>query len=439
MPLLGATNAKLNTKFQIQKGSQQDWHKIVIRLSEAAVWILTLVLLAIFRLTTTEVFADDSSLFLVGIIIAFALAYYTYIYKHFNHTQRHYIKDIADVILIGILSMLAKDYGPFFFVLYILPIAAAAFALNVINSLVIATFASLFITANILSNSSVFPSIDPAYLGSMQIIFLLVLSFFTRALALQLRAEKTERTHLQQRLDLADQKLEDIEALEEEFVMTATHQLNTPLSIVRGYSSLLLDPSSGKLTPKQKKYAKEINEGSRRLSRIIKDLLDIAALDRTEGLKNTTHVDLETVIRQAMGLMEQQASTKDIKLVYKGPKDKLKVEGHEGLLTQAILNLIDNGVKYTSPNTSIKLTLENDAKKHAIITVSDQGIGIPVGEQNRIFQRFYRASNSKKLETRGTGLGLYITKEAVIRHGGSIRFVSKENEGTCFEIKLPLS
>lgn len=412
------------------------------RLSEATVWIIVLVILAIVRSFTNRIFDDVTTIWLVGLIIAFALAYYTVIARRFNDDQRHYIKDIADVIFIGILGTVAKDYSIYLFTLYILPIAAAALALNILNSLIVATIASLFIAGNVILNTAVFSGAEPLYFGAFQIGLLVVMTLFTRALAIQLRSEQEERRFFEGKLRQVDQKLKDVEAIEQEFVSITTHQLNTPLSIIRGYTSMLLTGDAGKLTAKQERYVKEIHGGSLRLNKIIKDLLDITHLDRDTFLEhNHQPVEVQAAIVKSVGSLQEKAAAAEVKIVTKLPEKPVIIMANETHLVEALTNLMDNAIKYSDPGKNITLTLETEKSESGsdvILTVDDQGIGIPTQEQPRIFQRFYRASNSESKDAQGTGLGLYIVKRIVECYGGSISFTSNVGQGTRFKLRFPL-
>jgi signal transduction histidine kinase len=411
------------------------------RLSEATVWIIVITILISVRFLTAKIFDDITTIWIIGLVLAFALLYYTVITEHFEDDQRHYIKDIADVVFIGILGTVAKDYSIYLFSLYILPIAAAAFALNILNSLVIATIASLFIAGNVLLNSTL-AGVEPVYFGTFQIGLLVLLTLFTRALALQLRAEQGERQFFETQLRQVDQKLQDVEAIEQEFVSITTHQLNTPLSIIRGYTSMLTEGDAGPLNEKQTRYVTEIHAGSLRLTKIIRDLLAITHLDRDQFLAhNHQPVVLNDIIPSIVNTLQQKASKNNIKVELKPMTEKLVVMGNDTHLGEALSNLIDNAIKYTNSAGTITVSLEkikSSVGSDVLISVADNGIGIPADEQVRIFQRFYRASNSKPKDANGTGLGLYIVKRIIEYHGGSISFVSALNQGTTFKIRLPL-
>lgn len=418
------------------------WDTFLSHLPEATVWIVVLGLMFIIRSFTTTVFDDRTTVWIAGLVLTFALAYYTIISRYFSDTKKRYIKDLADVIFIGILGTVAKDYSIYLFSLYILPIAAAAFALNILNSLIIATVASIFIAGNVILNTGIIEGFEPGYFGAFQIILLVVMTLFTRALALQLRKEQEERHFFEEKLRQVDQRLVDIEAIEQEFVSITTHQLNTPLSIIRGYTSMLLAGDAGKMTEKQERYVTEIHGGSLRLTKIIKDLLDITHLDRDQYLHNNHQpVELQTVIMNSIGREQEKALANNINLIPDLPKQKLVIMGNSTHIEEAITNLINNSIKYSDEHT--KIIISARAEKGAtgtevVVNVTDQGIGIPAEEQSRIFQRFYRASNSESRDANGTGLGLYIVKRIVEFHGGSVSFSSKPRQGTTFTLRFPL-
>lgn len=411
-------------------------------LPEATVWIVVLTLMLIIRSFTKTVFDDRTTVWIAGLILAFALIYYTVISRYFSDTKRRYIKDLADVIFIGILGTVAKDFSIYLFSLYILPIAAAAFALNILNSLIIATVASIFIAGNVILNTGIIEGFEPGYFGAFQIILLVVMTLFTRALALQLRKEQEERHFFEEKLRQVDRRLVDIEAIEQEFVSITTHQLNTPLSIIRGYTSMLLAGDAGKMTEKQQRYVAEIHGGSLRLTKIIKDLLDITHLDRDQYLQNNHQpVDLKLAIMTSIGREQEKALASNINLIPDLPKQKLVIMGNSTHIEEAITNLINNAIKYSDERTKIIINAKVETGSvgtEVVVNITDQGIGIPAEEQSRIFQRFYRASNSEARDANGTGLGLYIVKRIVEFHGGSVSFSSKARQGTTFTLRFPL-
>lgn len=429
-------------KIKLPPVKKSHWEVFVSRLPEAAVWLIVIAIVGVSRSLTSEVFDDRTTAWVIGLIISFALIYYTVIYQYFTEKRRRYIKDLADVIFIGILGIVAEDYSIYFFSLYILPIAAAALALDIFNSLIIAIIASLFIAGNVVLNASFIDIIEPLYYGTFQIILLVILTLFTRTLALQLRHEQEERHFYQEKLREVDQRILDIEAIEQEFVSITTHQLNTPLSIIRGYTSMLLAGDAGKLNEKQQRYITEVHGGALRLSKIIKDLLDITHLDRDTYLHhNHQPVNVKGLITKAIGRAAKKAVARHITITPHLPDRGIVIMGNSTHFEEALSNLLDNAIKYSDERTEITVELTEDkgpTGTEAVLRVIDQGIGIPIEEQPRIFQRFYRASNSEARDAQGTGLGLYIVKRIVEFHGGSISFTSEQNQGTTFTLRFPL-
>ncbi len=412
------------------------------RLPEISIWIIVLAGLAWLHFFVRYSFDTNLAIWLAAGVIFFALTYYTVITRYCSDENQRYLKDLTDVLFIGILGSLAPDYGVYFFTLYILPIAGAAFALHLINSLFIATTASLFIAGNILLYANHFDSAMPLYFGTIQILSLIVLTLFIRFLALQLRQEQEQRSFFEAKLREVDQQLHDTEAIEEEMVSITTHQLNTPLSIIRGYASMLLDGDAGRLSPKQVQYLREIHNGSLRMMKLVRDLLNITHLDRDKVLaQDDQRVILNSVTEKLTTFMQEKASLKQVKLDIKVAKEPLTVNGNRLQIEQVINNLLDNAIKYSPKQTVISVKLDkevNQRQQNALLTVSDQGIGIPQDEQPKIFQRFYRASNGRAYSSQGSGLGLYIAKRIVEDHGGSISFQSKADQGTSFMVRLPI-
>lgn len=419
---------------------RETWKIRLPYILEGIVWAMIVAILLILRLSSSQVFEDKSTLWLTILIISFGFVYYTLIIRLCNNRQRHFIKDLAEVMFIGLLGSMAKDYSIYFFTLYIFPVAAAAFALGTISSLFITAVACTFITFNIMFNPHFLASIHPIYFGSFQIVFLLLVTMFAQALALELAYERSQRSFIERTLKEAAERLRSVEAMEEEFVSLTAHQLNTPLSIIRGYASMMAQGDAGKLNEKQTHYAEAIHAGSLRLAKLVKDLLDITRFDEEKPLKGAEKIVVEDLMKQCVRLFTSKALERNITLNTILPKDTLVMSGSTIRLEQAFNNLLDNAIKYSNENSSVEIKVEKDPKeKQVIFTITDHGIGIPKDEQGLIFERFYRASNTTDKDNRGSGLGLYFVKRIIEGHRGTIHFHSEQNQGTTFTIRLPLT
>ncbi len=237
--------------------------------------------------------------------------------------------------------------------------------------------------------------------------------------------------------DITEEKAIDKEKTE--FVSLASHQLRTPLSSVNWYTEMLLAGDAGKLNKNQKEYVNEIFAGNRRMIDLVNDLLNVSRLELGTFSVNPEKVDIVSAAFLAIDEQKQEIKKKKIKVATDFPDERpLEINADPKLLHMIFQNLLSNAVKYTHEKGEVKISVskKNDC---IFIEVSDNGIGIPKSDQEKIFTKLFRADNVKGQDVEGTGLGLYIIKSIVEESGGSIYFESKEGEGSTFTVTLPLS
>ena len=221
-----------------------------------------------------------------------------------------------------------------------------------------------------------------------------------------------------------------------EFVSLASHQLRTPLSIIKWYAEILLEEDAGKLKTKQKEYLKEIYNGNQRMINLVNALLSVSRLELGTLSIYPEPLSITTIVDKLINEFEFKINEKKIKLVKK--YDKLpKIDLDKALIRIIFQNLISNAVKYTPVGGKINLKILRKDNRIEI-SVKDNGMGIPEKQQDQIFVKLFRADNAKTENINGTGLGLYIVKSILDNCGGKIRFKSKENEGSTFYVSLPL-
>jgi len=228
----------------------------------------------------------------------------------------------------------------------------------------------------------------------------------------------------------------EIERMKTEFVSITAHQLRTPLSAIKWIFERLLKERSLKLSPVQKKLIQEGSESVERIIDLIDDLLDIVKIEEGRYLYKFNFFNLEEIVQGVIKLYQEKIREKELHLEFssqKLPKVKLDVEK----ITFALQNLIDNAIRYTKKGGMITINLKSN-QKEIEFSIQDSGIGIPEEQQKNIFQKFFRASNALRMETKGSGLGLYITKNIIEAHQGKIWFQSEEGKGTTFYFTLPL-
>ena len=221
----------------------------------------------------------------------------------------------------------------------------------------------------------------------------------------------------------------------QQFVSNVSHELKTPLSSVKVLSeSILLQED----VPKEMyvEFLHDITSEVDRMTAIINDLLTLVKLDQKEIPLNFKETNLTQMMTDIIKRLQPMADAKYISLQWDASKE-IHAEADEMKLSLAISNLVDNAVKYTPEEGTVKVSLDAD-HQNVFISVADTGIGIPEDEVNRIFERFYRVDKTRDRETGGTGLGLSITHSTIMMHKGSIKVNSKEEEGTTILVRIPL-
>jgi two-component system phosphate regulon sensor histidine kinase PhoR len=179
-----------------------------------------------------------------------------------------------------------------------------------------------------------------------------------------------------------------------------------------------------------------IERESKRLIQLIGDSLRLSQIEGTQEQRPALEpVELFACIRRTASLLEESARQKQVELHVEG--EALSVPGNANYLSELVLNLMDNAVKYNRPGGSVRVSLRR-TEHHAVLEVCDTGIGIPQESQPRVFERFYRVDKSRSKEIGGTGLGLSIVKHIVEFHHGTLSLESEEGKGTRMTVELPL-
>jgi PAS domain S-box-containing protein len=235
--------------------------------------------------------------------------------------------------------------------------------------------------------------------------------------------------------------LKEAEYLKDEFIGVAAHELRNPLSVLKGFAEMLVyQTARGKgaeLAAWQKEALEEIGEATSRLDKLTEDLLDVTRLQAGRLVLSRNPTDLVTLTRRMV--TQQQMTTRQHAFSLDTQHTSLVVEVDRGRIEQVLSNLLSNAIKYSPQGGPIDLAIREEVEPHvAFLSVRDRGIGIPAEQQPRIFGRFVRAENARASEITGTGLGLYLSREIVERHGGRLWFESTEGKGSTFFMTLPL-
>ncbi len=231
-----------------------------------------------------------------------------------------------------------------------------------------------------------------------------------------------------------------LERMKADFVANVSHELRTPLTSIKGYIETLLDKSYD--TDQEKKnFLEIIEENTDRLIAIASDLLVLSELesgeaDPLDSRKGYEEIDIRETILRSVGSLDSLFSKNRVNLSLEVEDGIPPYRANRFLVERMLINLVENSAKYTPENgsVSVRASAQNGDLR---IEVEDNGIGIPLEHQERIFERFYRVDKNRSREIGGTGLGLSIVKHIVIQHGGTIGVRSSEGEGTTFTVELP--
>ncbi|MFJ3032773.1 two-component system, OmpR family, sensor histidine kinase SenX3 [Curtobacterium sp. 314Chir4.1] len=224
-----------------------------------------------------------------------------------------------------------------------------------------------------------------------------------------------------------------IDEVRRDFVANISHELKTPIGAIGLLSETLVAAAD---EPQHvRKFAAQLVTESERLAALTKDIIELSRLQSVDALENSEETSIDRIVQAAVDANEIVARARDIELV-RAKKSKLRVMGDPGLLQIAVSNLIANAVKYSPDGTRVGVGVRS-AKGFVEIAVTDQGVGIPEADLDRVFERFYRVDPARSRATGGTGLGLAIVKHVVGNHGGDVRVWSQPGKGSTFTIRLP--
>lgn len=233
-------------------------------------------------------------------------------------------------------------------------------------------------------------------------------------------------------------ELRRLEQVRKDFVANVSHELRTPLTAIHGFAETLL---AGALEDQanNRRFVEIIKDHSARLSRLTDDLLKLSRIEAGKLGLDFRAVDLHEVVRSEEQAAHAAAAKKGLSLSVEAPAATVgPVRGDARFLREVLRNLLDNAIQYTPNGGQIRVRAESNGH-FAIITVADTGIGIPLADQSRIFERFYRVDDARSREVGGTGLGLAIAKHIVESHGGKIWVESAVGEGSAFHFSVPLA
>lgn len=229
----------------------------------------------------------------------------------------------------------------------------------------------------------------------------------------------------------------EIDKAKSEFISLASHQLRSPTTAINWYAEMLLGNDVGALNEKQREYLQEIHFGNQRMIDLVNALLSISRIEMGTFAVQSEPMDIIVEVESVLRELATQIKEKNLVIEKKYQQPAIGIESDPKLVRIIFQNLLSNAVTYTLPKGKITLVIKDTNVRGLVqIEVADTGCGIPVANQNKVFQKFYRADNAQTIKPDGNGLGLYITKAIVQALGGNISFKSEEGRGTTFSLTI---
>ena len=255
---------------------------------------------------------------------------------------------------------------------------------------------------------------------------------------LELLKSNQELARLNKIYSQVNRRLKEVDQMKTEFISVASHQMRTPLSATKWVLRMILDGDMGPLNPQQADLLNKGYQTNERMIQLINDLLNVSRIEEGRFQYRFVHTSLAELVDNVIQEMYNTIKKKEIKFEYKKsikPLPRVYIDSQK--IRLVLQNLIDNAVKYTPTGGKVTVAVKLDANQ-VVFSVTDTGVGIPSHEQGRIFSKFFRADNVVRMQTDGSGLGLFIVRNIIENHHGTAWFDSVEGRGSTFYFSLPL-
>ncbi|MGA1794289.1 MAG: two-component system histidine kinase PnpS [bacterium] len=230
-------------------------------------------------------------------------------------------------------------------------------------------------------------------------------------------------------------ELRRLERIRQDFVANVSHELKTPVTIIKGYAETLLDGALND-TQNAREFVEIIHSDADRLARLIDDLLDLSRIESGRLDLSFQSCSITAITERVVAELNRQAGERGIAIRVDIPRNIPKIRADEAAIAQVLLNLIDNAIKYNKTKGTVTISAQ-EAGTHIKVEIADSGVGIPEKDLDRIFERFYRVDKARSRELGGTGLGLSIVKHLVQEHNGQVSVKSILGQGSAFSFTIP--
>jgi len=447
------------------RSSEEFWNSV----KERNLWFIKLrygaVALLIFLLLTIELFLEfpltEVQLIAISLITLCILCYNLFLHKirkkvtpenKFNNLHLSLLQMVLDLTALTLLVHYTGGVETPFYMFYIFHMIIGSMILPgvVIYSLavLIMLLFSLMIFleyAAVIPHHAIYRLFDPPIYDNLSYLIVLLVVFSMMMIISVMLANKIARQLYERERQLWEtlDKLEKAEAEKQRYIMGVVHEIKTPVAAVQSILDLVIEQFLGPISREISEKLKRARLRTDEAIRLINNVLHISKIKLLDQI-TTESVDLDKLLQEVICKYNMQADMKKVKISFISESVKVPyISGDKALLEMAFSNLIGNGVKYNSAGGIVEISI-TAGKQNVITRVCDNGIGIPAEDLNKVFNEFYRASNSRSFKFEGSGMGLSVVKQIIKRHGGDIRIESpsrlreSDRPGTCVTVNLPV-
>ena len=330
--------------------------------------------------------------------------------------------------------------GPSSALIMTLFIALAIYKFHLFNSKLVITEVLIFLVwLALVVNLLLSKSADTFIPNIFVLVTVVILGIFVIRSVIKEVSQREKIEALAADLQKANDRLTDLDRQKSEFVSFATHQLRGPLTAMKGYASLILEGDMGAITDATKEAISRIFDSSKTLTNIVDDYLNITRIELGSMKYAFETISFKTLIEDVVAELKPNIDKSKLEFSFTVdmPGANYRITADRDKLKQVIANLVDNSIKYT-PSGWVRVNLSLDKVRHLfVLTVKDTGIGVSTETIPLLFQKFGRAHNANKVNIKGTGLGLFVAKEIITAHHGTIRVESPgEGKGSTFIVEM---
>lgn len=373
---------------------------------------------------------DERALYLLfALVLAFAFVWFRLLPKKYTGLLKTTIYYFCSIIFVAIgihFTNGIQSFALFFFYLTVLG-ASAAVPTKYFAALVSSICLALLIEAFVFSQ---LPLPQIIGLTLLHIWALLIVALYGKLIFDEERAAKA--SEVSDRLKVAKQ----IDLVKNEFVFVISNKLRQPILTLQNYLDSAVKAKDSNWSSDFTELLTKTRENSQRLTRLVNDLSDLSRIENQKLSLDLKPIELNELIGSTLSDFSMGATEKGVTLKYEPNKEPITVYADPSRLHEILANLIDNAIKYSPKNTQVNISFV-ETNGFSQISIADQGYGIPEDAKPHLFEKFYRVNRSSS-EPKGTGLGLFVTKELIERQGGKIWFESQVGKGTTFYFTLPL-